>query len=103
MSVGSIISRNLSDALSCNRRTAEAVSYRAIPFSLRNSMIRSLSNDFCPDVENDLYQKKDYSDDSPHIILQVGVEEIHTPSFLLGGKLPSINNTALPGRKGSNG
>ena len=46
MSVGRITSRYLSDALSCNRLTAVAVSNRAIPFSFRKSMIRSLRKAF---------------------------------------------------------
>ena len=37
-SVASTTSRNLSDALSCNRRMDEAVSNKAIPFSFRKSI-----------------------------------------------------------------
>lgn len=45
-SVGCTTSRNLSEALSCRRRMAEAVSNKAIPFSCRKLMRRSLQKAF---------------------------------------------------------
>ena len=42
MSVGSIISRNLSEALSFNRLTAVAVSKKAMPLFLQKVMISSI-------------------------------------------------------------
>ena len=46
MSVGRATSRNLSEALPLKRLTAEAVSNKAIPFSLQKAMTLSLSMRF---------------------------------------------------------
>lgn len=87
ISVGSTMSRNLSEALSCKRRTAEAVSYSAIPFSFRNFIMRSLSNDFFVRMQEIIFiRKKDYSENAPHVVLQVRVEKIHTPALFLWRK-----------------
>ena len=48
MSVGVTTSKNLSEAFSLSLRTWVAVSYRAIPFSVQNRIIFSLSNLFSP-------------------------------------------------------
>ena len=84
ISVGSTTSRNLSEALSCKRLTEEAVSYRAIPFSVKNSTSLSLSKAFLSGKEEMvLVAEEDEPEDAPHIVLKVRIEEVHTPAFLL--------------------
>ena len=47
MLVGSITSRNLSEALSCSLRMAVAVSKKAMPLSLQKSIISLILNRLC--------------------------------------------------------
>ena len=47
--------------------------------------------------------KENEAENTPHIILQVGIKKSILQRFFCGGKLPNISKTAFSGRKGSSG
>ena len=47
--------------------------------------------------------EEDMAEYAPHVIDEVGIKEIHTPTLRAGGKLPSISNRVFSGRKGLSG
>lgn len=100
MSVGCTTSRNLSEALSCRRRMAEAVSNKAIPFSagtdeafFAESLLRLVYKII-------LVVEEKEPGNPPHVIVPVGVVKLHGPPLFLRRKASQHQQTGVAGKEG---